>query len=207
MESHLLVVLLACGTLLIRVGLDWYISGLVRSKNAAGAILRSVLDMAVAALAFWAIGAAILDGSGSVFGIRAGLLFDARDDLGRGGAQGVAQAEEGVDGRRLQVAFELADIGAVQVGAEGQLRLTPEGIAFQRKGQATREWSVSWTDLVSASRDDGLWESPFTILLVERTGRKRYLSLIDGHGRYVAGDPLLNAIAAGKKAFRQGEKP
>jgi hypothetical protein len=93
------------------------------------------------------------------------------------------------------------------VGAEGQLRLTPEGIAFQRKGQATREWSVSWTDLVSASRDDGLWESPFTILLVERTGRKRYLSLIDGHGNYIAGDPLLNAIAAGKKAFRQGEKP
>jgi hypothetical protein len=93
------------------------------------------------------------------------------------------------------------------VGSAGQLRLTPEGIAFERKGQAAREWSVSWPDLVSASRDDGLWESPFTILLVERTGRKRYLSLIDGHGRYVAGDPLLNAIAAGKKAFRQGEKP
>lgn len=92
-------------------------------------------------------------------------------------------------------------------GSEGQLRLTPEGIAFERKGQAAREWSLSWTDLVSASRDEGLWESPFTILLVERTGRKRYLSLIDGHGHYVAGDPLLNAIAAGKKAFRQGEKP
>lgn len=93
------------------------------------------------------------------------------------------------------------------VGSVGQLRLTPEGIAFERKGQAAREWSVSWPDLVSASRDDGLWESPFTILLVERTGRKRYLSLIDGHGHYVAGDSLLNAIAAGKKAFRQGEKP
>jgi len=92
-------------------------------------------------------------------------------------------------------------------GSVGQLRLTPEGIAFERKGQGAREWSMSWTDLVSASRDDGLWESPFTLLLVERTGRKRYLSLIDGHGRYVAGDPLLNAIAAGKKAFRQGEKP
>ncbi len=92
-------------------------------------------------------------------------------------------------------------------GSEGELRLTPEGIAFQHKGQAAREWSVSWADLASASRDDGLWESPYTILLVDRTGRKRYLSLIDGHGRYVAGDSLLNAIAAEKKAFRQGDKP
>ena len=81
---------------------------------------------------------------------------------------------------------------------------------------------MNWADLTSASRDDGLWESPFTILLLERTGRKRYLSLTDGHGHYVAGDPLLSAIAAGKKAFRrspgeaagagdskkkQGEKP
>jgi hypothetical protein len=89
------------------------------------------------------------------------------------------------------------------VGAEGQLRLTREGIAFLRKGQAAPEWSLSWADLASASRDDGLWESPFTLLLVERGGRKRYLSLIDGRGRYVAGDPLLNAIAAGRKASKR----
>jgi hypothetical protein len=107
-------------------------------------------------------------------------------------------------------------------GPEGQLRLAREGISFHRSGRSAADWSVSWADLTSASRDDGLWESPFTILLVERTGNKRYLSLTDGHGHYVAGDPLLSAIAAGKKAFRrspgeaagggdpkkrQGEKP
>jgi hypothetical protein len=109
-----------------------------------------------------------------------------------------------------------------EAGLEGQLRLAREGISFHRNGRSAVDWSVSWADLTSASRDDGLWESPFTILLVERTGHKRYLSLTDGHGRYVAGDPLLSAIAAGKKAFRrspgeaagagdskkrQGEKP
>ncbi|HSS76403.1 MAG TPA: hypothetical protein VLV54_06620 [Thermoanaerobaculia bacterium] len=87
-------------------------------------------------------------------------------------------------------------------GAEGQLQLTHEGIAFRHKGKAA-EWTLSWADLASASRDDGLWESPFTILLVDRDGRKRYLSLIDGHGHYVTGEPLLNAIAAGRKAFRR----
>jgi hypothetical protein len=92
------------------------------------------------------------------------------------------------------------------VGSEGELRLTPEGIAFQPKGQVAREWAVPWNDLASVSRDDGLWESPYTLLLVERTGRKRYLSLVDGHGHYVTGDPLLKAIAAEKRASRQGEQ-
>jgi hypothetical protein len=89
------------------------------------------------------------------------------------------------------------------VGGEGLLQLTREGIAFRRKRQAAAEWTLSWADLASASHDDGLWESPFTILLVERGGRKRYLSLIDAQGRYVAGEPLLSAIAAGRKAFKR----
>lgn len=89
------------------------------------------------------------------------------------------------------------------IESDGQLRLTREGIAFRHKGQAAADWSVSWADLASASHDDGLWESPFTILLVERAGRKRYLSLIDGHGHYVTGEPLLDAIAAGRKASRR----
>jgi hypothetical protein len=88
-------------------------------------------------------------------------------------------------------------------GAEGLLQLTREGIAFRHKGQAAAEWTLSWADLASASRDDGLWESPFTILLVDRGGRKRYLSLIDARGHYVNGDPLLNAIAADRKAFKR----
>jgi ammonium transporter, Amt family len=46
--------------LLVRVGLGLYLAGLSRSKNSAGAVLRSVCDLCVATLAFWAVGAAIL---------------------------------------------------------------------------------------------------------------------------------------------------
>lgn len=55
-------VMIALGSacLLIRVGQGLYGAGLVRSKNAAGAVLRAIGDLCVASLAFWVIGAAIL---------------------------------------------------------------------------------------------------------------------------------------------------
>jgi Amt family ammonium transporter len=68
---QLMLVVFACGGLLIRVGMGWYSAGQSRSKNAAGAALRNASDMAVAALAFWAVGAAIMNGDW-------GLVFDAR---------------------------------------------------------------------------------------------------------------------------------
>ncbi len=71
----LLLAVLACAALLIRVGMGWYAAGLSRSKNAAGAVLRNVCDMAVAAIVFWAIGAAMMNGD-------AGLLFDAKGRAG-----------------------------------------------------------------------------------------------------------------------------
>jgi ammonium transporter, Amt family len=46
--------------LLLRVGFAMQASGSLRSKNAAGAILRITADTAFSTLAFWAIGAAIL---------------------------------------------------------------------------------------------------------------------------------------------------
>src|SRR5688572_33205628 len=64
-------VIFACGALLIRVGMGWYAAGQSRSKNAAGAALRNATDMAVAALAFWAVGSAIMNGD-------VALVFDAR---------------------------------------------------------------------------------------------------------------------------------
>ncbi len=64
-----ILILLAALSLLVRVGMAWYATGLSRSKNAAGAVLRNVLDFSVATLAFWAIGAAIFAGD-------AGLFFD-----------------------------------------------------------------------------------------------------------------------------------
>jgi Amt family ammonium transporter len=55
--------------LLARVGMAWYTTGLSRSKNAAAAILRNVLDFCIATLAFWAFGAAIMSAD-------VGLYFD-----------------------------------------------------------------------------------------------------------------------------------
>ncbi len=69
MDDVPLMMLLGAVALLARVGMAWYATGLSRSKNAAGAVLRNVLDFCVATLAFWAIGAAVC------FGDR-GLIFD-----------------------------------------------------------------------------------------------------------------------------------
>ena len=69
MDDVPLLMLLGAVALLVRVGMGWYATGLSRSKNAAGAVLRNVLDFCVATLAFWAIGAAVC------FGDR-GLIFD-----------------------------------------------------------------------------------------------------------------------------------
>src|SRR2546430_2358224 len=73
MEPVLLTIL-ACIALFTRVGLGWYASGMSRAKNAAGAALRNVIDLAVAALAFWAFGAAILV-------MQPRLLFLPHDDV------------------------------------------------------------------------------------------------------------------------------
>ncbi len=76
---NMVILLLACGALLIRVGMGWYGAGMVRGKNGASAVFRGVIDISVASLAFWAIGAAILNGGHSVFGIEAGLIGDAKN--------------------------------------------------------------------------------------------------------------------------------
>lgn len=54
------MVALGAGCLLVRVGLALYATGLIRSKNSAGAVMRAVCDLCLASLAFWLIGAAIL---------------------------------------------------------------------------------------------------------------------------------------------------
>ena len=75
---------LACGALLVRVGLGWHAAGSVRAKNAAGAAIRSVGDLAVAVLAFWAIGSAFYNGHGTVLGLELGRLFDINGKAGLG---------------------------------------------------------------------------------------------------------------------------
>src|SRR3954469_9948343 len=75
----LLLIALACGVLLIRVGLGWYSTGMVRAKSAGGMAVRNLTDLAVAVLAFWAVGAAVMNYGGRMpIGLDAGLLFDAR---------------------------------------------------------------------------------------------------------------------------------
>ncbi len=54
------VVTLAAGALLMRLGQALYQAGLVRSKNAASAVMRNIVDFAVVTICFWLIGSAIL---------------------------------------------------------------------------------------------------------------------------------------------------
>src|SRR5258708_2836407 len=55
-----LLIALALATLLIRVGFALYAEGLVRAKNSASMVLRTITDLCIGVIAFWAIGAAIL---------------------------------------------------------------------------------------------------------------------------------------------------
>jgi Amt family ammonium transporter len=67
--------------LLLRVGFALHTSGSLRSKNAAGAILRLTADTAFSTVAFWAVGAAILlQLNNSWFGIDAHILFGQSQD-------------------------------------------------------------------------------------------------------------------------------
>ncbi len=79
-------------------------------------------------------------------------------------------------------------------GADGYLRIGSEGVAFSRKEQGPAEWTIRWKDLASASQNDGIWDAPFVIALVEKGGRVRYLTRTDGRGHYLAGDAVLAAI-------------
>lgn len=51
---------LGAACLLVRFGLALYGTGLIRAKNAAGAVLRSLCDVCGALLAFWVAGAAVM---------------------------------------------------------------------------------------------------------------------------------------------------
>jgi ammonium transporter, Amt family len=75
------LVMLAVGTLLLRVGFALHGSGGLRAKNGAGQVLRITVDTVVSTLAFWAIGAAILlQSSNGIFGVDHHLLFNGGED-------------------------------------------------------------------------------------------------------------------------------
>src|SRR5690242_15406126 len=79
---EVLLILLGAGTLLIRVGMVLYVAGASRSKNAASAMFRGILDFAVAILAFWGVGAAIMLSSNNPYlAIRPSLLMGKPEQL------------------------------------------------------------------------------------------------------------------------------
>lgn len=53
-------ILYGIGALLLRLGMAIHAAGMVRSKNSSSTLIRSVADICITTLAFWAIGAAIL---------------------------------------------------------------------------------------------------------------------------------------------------
>ena len=57
--EQVMILGLACGALLVRVGLAWSTVGLARAKFAASTVVRSIAETAIVSLAFWAVGSAI----------------------------------------------------------------------------------------------------------------------------------------------------
>ena len=77
------LIILGSMALLIRIGVALHSCGLSRSKNAASSAIRSVVEMAVAILAFWALGGAIMSSTGgAAFGFSRRLLFFLYGDDG-----------------------------------------------------------------------------------------------------------------------------
>lgn len=74
-----LLAALGVAALLTRVGFALYVAGLVRAKNSAGAVLRTICDVCITVLAFWAVGAALFYAPGNGWlGIDHRLLFGWR---------------------------------------------------------------------------------------------------------------------------------
>lgn len=79
-------------------------------------------------------------------------------------------------------------------GTSGVLQFSETGLSFVRTGQSRPDWSIRFKDLAEARGDDGLWDAPFSLVLIERGGRKHYLVHTDARGNYLQGRPILSAI-------------
>ena len=60
MDHTLWLLFCGIGALLMRAGSALHCSGMSRSKNSAGAVMRMVVDLALVSLSFWLIGAALV---------------------------------------------------------------------------------------------------------------------------------------------------
>ena len=92
--------------------------------------------------------------------------------------------------------------GGFGAGVKGSLRISADGLAFTQEGRTRAEWAVKWQDFSAARRDEGIWDAPEPIVVVDRRGGKHYLTRIDGKGRYLSAGPILSAIEQERKQRR-----
>jgi len=59
-------ILYGIGALLLRLGMAIHATGMVRSKNSSSILVRSIADICITTLAFWAVGGAILFSAGRI---------------------------------------------------------------------------------------------------------------------------------------------
>ncbi len=110
------MIALGAACLLVRMGQALYGMGLIRAKNAAGAMLRAVCDVSAGMLGFWAVGAAIWAGDRHLIGFGAGvdgrLFFLATVVLIGAAIPGAAMAERS---RFWPLGWAAALMGAVVI--------------------------------------------------------------------------------------------
>ncbi len=118
-------------------------------------------------------------------------------------------APDGAPPPRAEASFKVrhARIGeGFAAGSSGKLLISSAGVVFTPHGRSRQGWSVAWRDLAEARKDTGMWDSPYPLVIVEHGGRERFVALIDGSGRHQPGDPILTAIAEGRRRRAKAEK-
>ena len=100
----------------------------------------------------------------------------------------------------------LAEVGGgFTPGANGVLRLSDDGLRLVPEGKKMKGWAIRWADLAAARPDDGMWDSPYPLVITDRGGHKYFVTRIDGQGRYLPGSPILAAIAQARKKRPAGD--
>ncbi len=93
--------------------------------------------------------------------------------------------------------------GGFTRGASGLLRISEQGVSFVPQGKTGEGWTIRWPELAEARNDTGLWDAPYPLVLIERSGRKRYVARLDQEGSYLPGAPLLSAIEKGRRKQKE----
>jgi hypothetical protein len=96
---------------------------------------------------------------------------------------------------------QLAVVGrGFGAGVRGWLRVSSEGVSFSAERPASAGWTVRWPDFAAAQADDGVWDAPYPLAILERDGKKHFFNRLDGTGRYQEGGEILEAIAKARQS-------